>query len=86
MKHLLTAGILVAGLVLAACSSKDEPPPPPQAAPEGRAETRSIRNTQAIGYNGTAIANKVDAALKANDEEVKKTDKAVDESTGEQDK
>jgi hypothetical protein len=66
--------MLVASLVLAACSSKDEPPPPPKAQ-DGRAETQSIRNTQAVGYSGKAIADKVDKALKANEDVVRKTEK-----------
>jgi thiamine biosynthesis lipoprotein ApbE len=70
--------LLVASLVLAGCSSKEDPPPPPKAK-EGRAETQSIRNTQAIGYSGKAIADKVDAALKANDEQVKKAQKDSEE-------
>jgi hypothetical protein len=71
--------ILIASLVLAACSSKDEPPPPAKAQ-EGRAETQSIRNTQAVGYGGKAIADKVDKALKANEEVVKKTEKESSET------
>lgn len=86
MRYVKLAGLLlVASLALAACSSKDEPPPPPKAQ-EGRAETQSIRNTQAVGYDGKAIANKVDAALKANEDTVKKTDKAVEEDTTAQEK
>ncbi len=70
--------LLIASLVLAGCSAKDEPPPPPKAQ-EGRAETQSIRNTQAIGYDGKAIADKVDGALKANDEQIKKAQKESEE-------
>jgi len=65
--------LLAASLCLAACSGKDEPSAPK--AQEGRAETQSIRNTQAIGYDGRAIADKVDKALKANEEVVKRTEK-----------
>ena len=64
--------------MLAACSSKDEPPPPPKEK-QGRAETQSIRNTEAIGYSGNAIANKVDDALNKNDEQVKKAQKQADD-------
>jgi hypothetical protein len=66
MKHLLPALVLLA----AACGS-GEPPPEPKA-PEGRAETQSIRNTDAVGYSGSAIADKVDTALDKNDENAKK--------------
>lgn len=49
---------------LAACG---DPPPPPEKPKVGRDETQTIRNTDAIGYAGTGIANKVDGALNAND-------------------
>ena len=48
-------------LMLTACSAQEEPPP-------GRAETQSIRNTDAVGYSGSAIADKVDGALNATDQ------------------
>lgn len=51
-------------LFLVACQSP-EPPPKPEPAPEGRAETRALRNTDAVGYSGGAIADKVDGALDA---------------------
>lgn len=79
MKHLL----LIASLLLGACSSGDEPPPPKKA-PEGRAETRAIRNTEAVGYSGKAIADKVDKALKANDDQIKKASQDSQESPSEQ--
>jgi hypothetical protein len=71
--------LLLVALLLAACSA-DEPPPPAEPAPEGRAETQSIRNTEAVGYSGNAIADQVDAGLKANEEQVRK---AEEESTEE---
>ena len=74
MKHL----VLIASLLLGACGSGDEPPPPKKA-PEGRAETRSIRNTEAVGYSGKAIANNVDKALKANEDVIKKTEQESEE-------
>ncbi len=63
---------LVFALLLSACGSPE--PPPEAAAPEGREETRNIRNTEAIGYSGDAIADKVDGALDANDERKAKLD------------
>ena len=63
-------------LSLAACNASP-PPPAPRAAPQGRVETRGIRNTDAIGYSGSAIANKVDAALDANDAQKQKMDDAL---------
>jgi hypothetical protein len=61
--------LLLAGL-LAACGT-EEPPAEPRP-PEGRTETQAIRNTEAVGIAGDAIADKVDAALDKNDENVKK--------------
>jgi hypothetical protein len=49
---------------LAGCSPPAEEPVAAQA-PEGREETRNIRNTEAVGYSGPAIADRVDAALDA---------------------
>lgn len=70
--------LLVLVLFAAGCGS-DEPPPPEQKPPEGRAETQSIRNTEAVGYSGKAIADKVDAGIKANEEQVKKTEQEATE-------
>ena len=74
--------LLLLVFVLSACG-QDEPPPPKKA-PEGRAETQSIRNTEAVGYSGKAIADKVDNALQKNDEQVKKAEKEATEQPGEQ--
>lgn len=63
-------------LALAACNAAP-PPPAPKASTQGRVETRGIRNTDAIGYSGSAIANKVDAALDANDAQKQKMDDAL---------
>jgi PBP1b-binding outer membrane lipoprotein LpoB len=68
--------LLVAGLMLASCSQQDDAPPPKQK--QGRAETQGIRNTEAIGYSGNAIADKVDSALNANDQQKAKMDKALE--------
>ena len=46
---------------------------------EGREESRSIRNTESIGYAGDAMADKIDAALDANDQRVKQTEDAADD-------
>ena len=77
MKPLLW--VLALSLSLAACGS-DEPPPPPKAPPEGRAETQGIRNTDAVGTGGKAIANKIDAALDKQDEATKKNQEAADQA------
>lgn len=72
------AALLCAALGLAACQKKDEPPPVDKPKVEGRAETRTIRNTQAIGYDGKAIADKVDAALDKNEKAAADLQKAAD--------
>jgi hypothetical protein len=48
---------------------------------EGREETRNIRNTEAIGYAGDAIADKVDAALDASDQRRDQLDEDIDAAT-----
>ena len=53
--------------------------PPPKRAEQGREETRSIRNTEAIGYSGNAIADKVDGALDANDQRKQELDRALEQ-------
>ena len=63
-------------LLTAACSPPPEDPPPSK---QGRVETRSIRATESIGYSGNAIANKVDAALDANDQRKNNLDKEIDQ-------
>lgn len=68
-------------LLLVACGHHE---PEHQVAPakpkaeQGRAETQAIRNTSEIGYAGDAVADKVDAALDANDQSKKKMDAAID--------
>ncbi len=75
LKTLLPAFLL---LLLGACGNHEDraAPAKPQ---QGREETKNIRNTEAIGYSGGAIANKVDNALNAGDERQKKLDEAADE-------
>jgi hypothetical protein len=78
MKH----SLLAVCLVLAACS-REEPPPPEPKAPAGREETRAIRNTDAVGTGGGAIADQVDGALNAQDEAERKRREAVEEQSSE---
>jgi len=77
MRHFIVPALLTISLSLAACGSSQQDPPPPPKAQQGRAETQGIRGTDAIGYSGSAIANKVDGALNANDGQKAKTDQAL---------
>ncbi len=61
--------------LLAGCGSSA---PREQQAEEGREESRSIRNTESIGYAGDAIADKLDAALDANDRKVQQAEDDFD--------
>jgi len=79
MKHAL----LVLAILVSACTADEPPPPPSDEPPEGRAETQSIRNTEAVGYSGKAIADKVDAGIKANEEQVKKAERESEEQPAE---
>lgn len=53
--------------VLAAACAPDEPPPE-QKPPVGRAETQAIRNTEAVGVPGGAIADKVDGVIEQSED------------------
>lgn len=77
MRQILMLGLLTMGWSLAACGPAPDDTatrPKPQT---GREETQGIRNTEAIGYSGDAIANKVDGALNAGDAQKAKTDEAL---------
>lgn len=66
MSRVVRRVVLASALLAAGCGG-EEPPPPEPREPQGRAETRSIRNTDAVGYSGSAVADKVDGALTANE-------------------
>jgi len=68
-------------LLLAGCGGPDRDQPPAPQAPQGREETQGIRNTEAVGYAGDAIADKVDAALDANDQRKEQLDAEIDAQT-----
>ncbi|MFT4045631.1 MAG: hypothetical protein QM661_02950 [Solimonas sp.] len=67
MKHSVVMAA-AAAVWLAACHPKDKPQHVDGVPPQGREETRGIRNTEAAGHAGNAVADKVDAALAANDQ------------------
>ncbi|PPE73503.1 hypothetical protein C3942_11900 [Solimonas fluminis] len=74
MKNALTTALVLA-VLLAGCSKPEEPVADRK--PEGREETRGIRNTEAIGYSGGAIADKVDGALDASDARKSQLDEQI---------
>lgn len=76
MKPVLSILVAASLLGLVGCGSAEEAPKPRST--QGREETRNIRNTEAVGYSGGAIADKVDAALDANDQHKEQMDKAVE--------
>lgn len=76
MRQVIVPAFIVATLFLPACGKKT-PDKPVEPIAGGREETQGIRRTDAIGYSGSAIANKVDGALNANDRQMEKTDEAL---------
>jgi len=74
--------LLLSAAFLAALSACDRPEPEPTRAPpapQGREETRGIRNTEAVGYSGNVIADKVDSVLDTSDQRTNQLDKALDQ-------
>jgi hypothetical protein len=65
-------------LTLSACSVSDAPQQ--VAEDQGRADTRSLRHADAVGYEGAAVQKKLDAALDANDRRTETIDRQVDEA------
>lgn len=81
MKKLPLIVVLVAlpaTLGLAACERKPPAEPGKPVAAKGRPETQGIRNTEAIGVSGNAIADKVDGALDNVDAAAKAQREAID--------
>ena len=75
MRHFIVPAFIATALLLPACGKKT--PDTPVKPIAGREETQGIRNTDAVGYSGNAIADKVDGALNANDRQMEKTDQAL---------
>ncbi|MDE2420538.1 MAG: hypothetical protein KGO49_05080 [Gammaproteobacteria bacterium] len=69
--------IAVLSLGMIACTKQE--PPKPIVSDTGRPETRSVEAANAIGYNGTAMRQKLDKALDANDAQAKKMDQAANQ-------
>lgn len=80
MKTSIIAAAAMAAALLSACHPKEQPERVDKQQ-QGRDETQGIRNTEAIGYSGNAIGDKVDAALDANDQAKQRLDAAEAEQT-----
>jgi hypothetical protein len=72
------AAVMAGALLLSACDERQQRPPPKRAE-QGREETRSIRNTEAIGYSGNAIADKIDGALDTSEQRKQELDRALEQ-------
>lgn len=53
------------GFGIVACTQEE--PPKPMISDTGRPETRSVEAANAVGYDGTAMRQKLDKSLDAND-------------------
>lgn len=82
MKTSIICAAAVSVALLSACHPKEQPEHIDKQQ-QGRDETQGIRNTEAIGYAGNAIGDKVDAALDANDQAKQKMDDALAAQTQE---
>jgi hypothetical protein len=71
-------------LMLAGCTSP-EPPAPKDREPgkyQGRDDTQSLRNADAVGYDGAAIQEKQDAALDKNEQRAADLDQQIEAQSG----
>jgi hypothetical protein len=71
-------------LMLAGCTSPDPPAPKDREPGEyrGRADTKSLRNADAVGYDGAAIQKKLDAALDKNEQRAAGLDQQIEAQSG----
>lgn len=77
MNHTLLKAVF-AVLVLVASGGCERPEPTADRPAEGRPETRHIRNVEAIGYGGDAIADKIDGAIEAQEQRPKSLEEALE--------
>lgn len=78
----LSAVLMIA--VLTACS-RPEPAKPAEsetAAYQGREDTESVRNADAVGYDGAAIQKKLDVALDKNEQRGADLDQQIEAQSG----
>jgi len=78
MRHWLLCSGLAAALLASACSEDPPSVPAEQQPVPGRAETQSLREADALGYDGAAIGEKVDQILDANEARTGQLDEAID--------
>jgi len=64
------------GLGVVGCTKEA---PKPVISDTGRPETRSVEAANAVGYNGTAMRQKLDKALDANDAQTQKMNQAAEQ-------
>ena len=66
------------------CGKPDPAKSEPRAADayQGRDDTKSLRNADAVGYDGAAIQKKLDGALDKNDQRAADLQKQIDVQTG----
>ena len=73
MKKLLLC-LLAVGQIAVACTAADKPDKG-AATGAGRPETKPLEAASAVGYDGKAIRNSVDATLNKNDDRTKEVGK-----------
>lgn len=84
MKVLFDISAVLLALLMVGCGD----PEPSATVPEkvdgyqGRDDTRSLRNADAVGYDGAAIQKKLDAALDKNDQRAADLDAQIEAQAG----
>lgn len=69
-------------IVILGASGCGKPEPQAADAYQGRDDTKSLRNADAVGYDGAAIQKKLDAALDKNDQRAADLDKQIEAQSG----
>jgi hypothetical protein len=80
MKNPLACGFTVLWLALTLCACSVTEAPEKATEHQGREDTRSLRNADAVGYEGAAIQKKLDGALDANDRRTETIDGQIEEA------
>jgi hypothetical protein len=69
-------------IVILGASGCGKPEPQAADAYQGRDDTKSLRNADAVGYDGAAIQKKLDGALDKNDQRAADLQNQIDAQTG----